>query len=234
MIRSIFIGLVFTSMASGLLADERDSIDMSWLPMTPEVQTYSLSGKYGEGMIQVSLLRSGEGIEVYMSAISPGFAKYVFGEMDMSLKPSKSKTHMHMDGTMSMVLDCDYSEYGVRVSTVMLPYNQKIERTLNSDEPFIDLSQTLLLIRGLKLKPGAEFRFASVNPRSNSLAQTKIRVISEDSIEKISCYKVLLEDFEGRSSIWVEKGGTRRILRTENADGTIMELVLSGLPSLQH
>ncbi len=226
MFLSILLGIFAASIASCLRADDNDTIDTSWLPMTPEVQTYSLNGKCGEGMIQVSSLRSMNGIEVHINTISPGFAKTVFGEMDLKLKPSKSKTRMLVDGKISMVTDCDYTADSVRVSTVMSPYNQKLEKTLKSEEQFVDFSQTPILVRSLKLKPGAEFRFASVNPKNNTLIPTRIRVVSEETINKISCYKVQLDDFEGGISIWVEKGGARRVIRTEKVDGTITELLL--------
>lgn len=230
MFRSLMLGMFVASIASGLQAEEKIPIDTSWLSTTPEVQTYDMSGKFGEGMVQVSSLRSATGIEVQISTISPGFAKTVFGEMDVNLTPSKSKTRMFIDGQISMATDCDYSADGVRVSTSMLPYNQKLGRTLKSNERFVDFSQTLLLIRSLRLKPDAEFRFTSVNPKNNTLIPTKIRVVSEETIDKMACYKVQLDDFDGRSSIWVEKGGAHRIFKTETADGTITELIPFVMP----
>lgn len=230
MLRSVVLSMLMASIASGLRAEETVPIDTSWLPMTPEVQTYDMSGKFGEGMVQVSSLRSATGIEVQISTISPGFAKTVIGEMDFNLKPGKSKTRMMIDGKISMATDCDYSADGVRVSTFMLPYNQKLERTLKSNEPFVDFAQTLLLIRSLKLKPNAEFQFTSVNPKNNTLIPTKIHVVAEETVEKIACYKVQLDDFDGRSSIWVEKGGAHRIFKTETADGTITELIPFVMP----
>ena len=225
MVRNCLLGVLVTSIATSVFADEKTTFDTSWLPSKPEVLTYSLSGTQGDGMLQVSSTRSSAGIEININVISPGFSKTVFGEMDLNLKPSKSKTRMLVDGQVGMVTDCDYSLGGMHIATLMSPYNQKLERTFKSEEQIIDFSQTSLLVRTLKLIPGAEFRFTSVNPKSNTLTPLIIRVASEETILKVPCYKIELRDFEGRSLLWVEKGSTHRVLRTEKEDGTITELI---------
>ncbi len=225
MYHKLLLGAILASFSPSLSAEEKATIDTSWLHDKPEVLTYSMSGTHGEGMLQVSAIRCAAGIEVHTSVISPGFAKTVFGEMDLNLKPSKSRTRMLVNGQVGLTTDCDYSNGRVHIVTLMSPYNQKLERTLKSEEQFVDFSQTLLLVRSLNLTGVAEFRFATVNPKNNTLAPMQIRVVSEETILRVPCYRIELRDFEGRSSLWVEKGSAHRVIRTEKEDGTVIELI---------
>jgi hypothetical protein len=75
------------------------------------------------------------------------------------------------------------------------------------------------------LKPGAQFRFASLNPQSNALVPLTLRVLGEEIIQGIPCYKIEGSDFEGQSTSWVEKVGQHRVMRIEQP-GRVTELIL--------
>jgi hypothetical protein len=87
----------------------------------------------------------------------------------------------------------------------------------------VDFSQTPLLARTLPLKPGAEFKFTSLNPQSNSLVPLTIHVIGGETIQDVPCYEVEGTDFEGQSTYWIEQGGHHRVMRIEQP-GRITEL----------
>jgi hypothetical protein len=125
-----------------------------------------------------------------------------------------------------MTTDCSYQGDALHIATVMAPSDRIMENTLSSSNLVVDFSQAPLLARTLPLKPGSEFEFTSLNPQNNSLVPLKIRVVGEETVQKINCYKVEGSDFEGQATYWIEKAGHHRVIRIEQpATGRITELM---------
>jgi hypothetical protein len=199
------------------------AFDTTWIPAKPEVLTYRSTGKQGDGLYQVSIWKAADRIELYMNIITPGFTKSVWGVMDADFHPRESKSRIVVTGQIVMTTDCSYSPTGLHVATLMAPYNRVVENTLPFSNLVVDFSQTPLLPRTLPLKPGAEFKFTSLNPQSNSLVPLTIHVIGEETIQGAPCYKVEGTYFEGQSMYWIEQGGHHRVMRIEQP-GRITEL----------
>ena len=125
-----------------------------------------------------------------------------------------------------MKTDCSYGGDQLHIATVISPRNQIVEQTLARSNLVLDASQVPLVVRTLPLKPGAEFKFDSLDPRGNSVVPLTIHVVGEGAIEGTECYKVEQTDFEGQMICWVEKTGHHRIMRFEEpAAGRTTELV---------
>ena len=206
-------------------AAEPQSFDTSWIPAKPEVLTYRSTAKQGDGLYQVSVWRTPQGIEVYINIITPGFTKSVWGAMAADFHPRESKGRIVVDNQIIMTTDCAYKPDRLHIATSMAPFNQVIENTLSLSNLVVDFSQTPLLPRTLPLKPGLEFTFTSLNPQSNALVPLTLRVLGEDIIQGIPCYKIEESDFEGQSTSWIEKVGQHRVMRIEQP-GRVTELIL--------
>jgi hypothetical protein len=209
-------------------AADPQSFDTSWITAKPEVLTYRTTGKQGDGFYQVSLWKTGNGIELYMNIIAPGFTKSVWGSMAADFHARESKSRILVDNQIVMTTDCSYRPNGLRIATVIGPYNRVADNTLSFSNLVVDFSQTPLLPRTLPLKLNAEFKFDSLNPQSNSLVPLTIRVLGEEKLHGIECYKVEGNDFEGQSTCWIEKGGSHRVMRIEQPE-RITELILTPL-----
>jgi len=213
--------------ASTLGAAESPSFNTAWITAKPEVLTYQSKAKQGDGLYQVSVSRTKGGIEQYMNIITPGFTKSVWGAMSTNMHPRESKSRIIVSGQVAMTTECSYQRDSLHIATVMSPYDRVMENTLTSSNLVVDFSQTPLLARTLPLKLGAAFEFPSLNPQNNSLVPLKLRVVGEETIQKIACYKIEGSDFEGPVTYWIEKAGHHRIIRIEQADtGRITELML--------
>ena len=220
-------------MASILLATaaghaaEPPSFNTTWIPAKPEVSTYRSSAKQGDGLYQVSLSRSQSGIEIYMNIITTGFTKSVWGSMTVDMRPRESKSRIIVQDQITMQSDCAYSPGKLRIATVMAPYSRVMDNTLSFSNLVVDFSQAPLLARTLPLKPGAQFKFDSLNPQNNSLVPLTLRVVGEETLQKVACYKVEGTDYEGSATYWVEKADHHRVLRIEQpATGRVTELML--------
>lgn len=212
--------------AAILRADESPAFDTSWIPAKPEVLTYRSRAKQGGGLYQVSVSRAASGIEVYMNIITPGFTKSVWGVMGSDMRPRESKSRIIVHDQVTMTTDCSYGPQQLRIATLMSPYNKVMENTLSCSNLVVDFSQTPLLARMLPLKLGAEFKFTSLNPLSNSLVPLTIRVVATETIQNTECYKVEGTDFEGKATYWIEKTGHHRIMRIEQPEtGRVTELI---------
>jgi hypothetical protein len=210
---------------TGFAAEPR-SFDTTWITAKPEVLTYRTTARAGDGLYQVSVWRTGAGIELYMNIISPGFTKSVWGVMAADFRPRESKSRIVVNDQIIMTTDCAYEPARLHIATSMTPYNRLVENTLSFSNLVVDFSQTPLLPRTLPLKPGAEFKFASLNPQSNSLVPLTIRVLGEEIIHGAACYRVEGSDFEGKSAYWIEKNAPHRIMRIEQP-GRTTELIVT-------
>jgi hypothetical protein len=224
MIKPFYFSLVLA--ATTCYAAESPSFDTTWVTAKPEVLTYRTTAKAGDGLYQVSVWRTAAGIELYMNIISPGFTKSVWGAMAADFRPRESKSRIVVNDQIIMTTDCAYEQARLHISTSMTPYNRVVENTLSFSNLVVDFSQTPLLPRTLPLKPGAEFKFASLNPQSNSLVPLTIRVMGEEITHGVACYKAEGSDFEGKSAYWIEKNAPHRIMRIEQP-GRATELVVS-------
>jgi hypothetical protein len=208
-------------------AATQPALDTSCLPAKPEVLTYRSISKQGDGLYQLSLLRSADGIEFQINIITPGFNKSVWGRMTTDLQPRESRSRIYVHDQVSLTTTCDYSPDKLHITTTVGPYQQVTENTLSLTGLVIDFSQTPLLARCLPYGPDASFQFDSVNPQTNTLVPLTFKVIGEDTVLNIACYKVASHDFEGDSVLWVEKSGTHRVLRIEQPKtGRVTELTM--------
>jgi hypothetical protein len=223
---NIRICLFFVFTAAMSCAAEPQSFETSWITSKPEVLTYRSTGKGGDGLYQISLWKTADGIELYENMISPGFTKSVWGLLTADFHPRESKSRIVLSDQIIMTTECAYNPGSLHIATLMIPYNQVVENTLASPNLVIDFSQGPLLPRTLTLKPDAEFSFTSLNPQTNALVPLTIHVVGEETLNGVACFKADESNFEGHSTYWIEKTGTRRIMRIEQP-GRVTELVLS-------
>ncbi len=204
-------------------AADTGSFDTSWIRPKPEVLTYRSTGAQGDGLYQVSVWRAGESIEMYINIIMPGFAKSVWGKMAADFHPQGSKSRIVVNDQIVMTSDCSYTADRLHIATLMAPYNRMVDNTLPFAGLVVDFSQTPILPRTLPLKLGAQFKFVSLDPQSNSLVPLTIRVVGEEIIHGTACSKIEGNDFEGQSAYWIEKGVPHRAIRIEQP-GRLTEL----------
>jgi len=202
-----------------------ESFDTAWITAKPEVLTYRTTAKEGEGLYQVSIWKTASGIELYMNIIAPGFTKSVWGAMAADFRPRESKSRIVVNGQIIMTTECSYNPARLHIATQMAPYNRVAEKTLSLSNGVVDFSQTPLLPRTLALKPGADFKFGSLDPQSNALVPLTIHVGGEEMIHGVACFKVAGTDFEGQSTYWIEKDSPHRVVRIEQP-GRVSELIL--------
>jgi len=212
--------------ATVLRAGENPRFDTAWIPAKPEVLTYRSTAKQGDGLYQVAVSRTSDGIEACLNIITPGFTKSVWGRMTDAMRPRESKSRIMVRDQITMTTDCSYGQESLHIATAMQPYNQVAERTLSSHDLVVDFAQIPLLLRTLPLQPGAEFKFTSLDPRSNSLVPLRISVVATETMHGTECYKVENHDFEGQSMYWIEQGGHHRVLRIEQPEtGRVTEMI---------
>jgi hypothetical protein len=220
------LGLSLLLAAGTLGAAELQPFNTAWITAKPEVLTYQSKARQGDGLYQVSVSRTKSGIEVYMNIITPGFTKSVWGAMTTNMQPRESKSRIIVSDQVTMTSDCSYQRDSLHIATLIAPFDHVMENTLTCSNLVVDFSQTPLLARTLPLRPGAEFEFTSLNPQNNSLVPLKIKVVGEEAVQKIDCYKVEGSDFEGPATYWVEKAGHHRVMRIEQpAAGRVTELI---------
>ncbi len=212
--------------ATTLHATELPPFNTAWITAKPEVLTYQSKAKQGDGLFQVSVARTKNGLDHYVNIITPGFTKSVWGVMATNMQPRESKSRIIVSGQVSMTSDCSYNPTGLHIATLLNPSDRVMENALSSSDLVVDFSQTPLLARTLPLKPEAHFEFTSLNPQNNSLMPMTIRVVGEETIQNIACYKVEMNDYEGQAINWIEKDGHHRVIRVEQpTTGRITELM---------
>jgi hypothetical protein len=189
-----------------------------WIPSQPEVLTYRSKSNHGDGLYQVSIMKRDTLIEAYINIISPGFTKTVSGTMTLDMRPLQSTGKIFVNNQVMMDTKCFYESGTLRITTVMMPYNRIVTDTLNSAKPVVDFSQVPFLVRTLHLEKGAQYAFTSLNPQTNALVPLTLKVIGEGDVQKIDCYKVEMNDFEGKSIYWVEKGSSHRVILVEQPE----------------
>jgi hypothetical protein len=196
-------------------ATEPAQFNTQWIPSKPEVLTYRSTSSQGDGLYQVSISKGDSGIEIYMNIISPGFTKTVSGTMTSDMRPLQSKSKIIVNGQVIMDTKCIYESDRLSITTVMMPYNQTTTNSPSFSKPVIDFSQVPLLARTLSLEKGSAYTFTSLNPQTNTLIPLTVKVTGEGSAQEVDCYKVEVNDFEGLSIYWVEKGSRHRVIRVE-------------------
>lgn len=203
---------------SFLSAAEPFTVNTGWLADKPEMLTYKTTSKQGEGFYQVTLTKTAAGVEIYLNIIANGFTKTITASLTPEMRPIRSSSRIHVNGQISMETECSYGKEKLHIATLMKPYNRTMETDLPADGPVMDFSQTPVMSRMLALKNGASWSFPSVNPQTNTIVPFTLKVVGEEKMNGIDCYKVEEESFEGRSVAWVEKSGNRRILRIEQPE----------------
>ena len=220
----LLVGIIISK--SLLFAEEPAGFDTKWIPSKPEMLTYKSTSKQGSGLYQVSISKSETSIEIYLNIITSGFTKTVSGTMGFDMKPLQSKSKIIVNGQVIMDTECSYESDRLHIATVMKPYNQTIKNELPFSQMVVDFSQLPLLVRTLPLKIGTELTFQSLNPQTNAIVPFTLKVVGEGVVQKIVCYKVESNDFEGQSILWIEKGDHRRIIRVEQpSTNRVTELI---------
>ena len=212
--------------ATILSAAEPVLFDTKWISSKPEMLTYRSTGKQGDGLYQVSIAKGDSTIEIYMNIITNGFTKTVSGTMTLEMVPLQSKGKIIVYGQINMETQCSYEKDKLHISTIMKPYNQTMKNDPSFTKLVVDFSQLPLVARTLSLNVGAEFNFQSLNPQTNAIVPFTLKVLGEEKIKDMDCYKVESNDFEGRSLFWIEKGSRRRVVRIEHPEtNRITELI---------
>src|ERR1700733_5578154 len=117
--------------------------------------------------------------------------------MSTNMQPRESKSRIIVSDQITMTTDVAYHGNSVHIATLMAPYDGTVEETLSNSDLIVDFSQTPFLARTLPLKLGASFQFSSLNPRDNSLVPLTLKVVGEETMKDIACYKIAGTDFEG-------------------------------------
>ncbi len=213
--RSITVSAILLMLATAGYGGKPCAFNTSWIPVKPQVSTYLSTSKQGNGLYQVSLMKSDSGIEVYINIISPGFTKTVCGKMTLDMQPLESTAKIIVGGGVTMFTKCGYDNNSLTIKTVIAPYNRTVADTLRFPDRVIDFSQVPLLVRTLQLDSASQYSFASLNPNTNAIVPLTIKTIGEGRIMDADCYEVEMNDFEGRAIYWVEKGQQHRVMKIE-------------------
>ncbi len=211
----VTVTIVFATFAFG---NDPVVYNTQWIPPQPEVLTYRSTSNQGDGLYQVSIMKRDTIIEAYINMISPGFTKTICGIMNLDMRPKQSTGKIIVNNQIMMETKCFYESDKLRITTVMIPYNRVIIDTISSTKPVVDFSQVPILIRMLHLEKGTQFIFTSLNPQTNTLIPLTLKVIGEGYKQQVDCFKVEMNDFEGKSIYWVEKGALRRVMLVEQPE----------------
>jgi len=208
-------------------AQEPASFNTQWITASPEVCTYKSVSNQGEGLYQVSVSKMDSVIEIYVNIISSGFTKTVAGMMTAGMRPMESSSKVIVNSQIIMNTQCKYEADHVTITTRMLPLNRTTSNSPSFSSPVVDFSQIPLLLRTLTLKRNSVYAFTGLNPRMNTLAPLTLRVLGEDMVKNIPCFKVEVKDFEGESIYWIEKERQHRVIRIEQpSDKRVTELMI--------
>ena len=213
----LFVTAAVLSMGT-LCATENPQFDTRWIPSQPQVLTYRTASDQGQGLYQVTLMKRDTLLEVYVNMITSGFTKTVSATMTLDMRPLQSTARIFVDGRVAMDTKTFYDGSGVRITTVMMPYNQAKTDRLTSNKPIVDFSQLPILPRVLNAANGDEHTFTSLDPRTNALTPLTIKAIGEGTVQGIECSKMEMNDFEGKSIYWIERGGRHRVILIEQPE----------------
>ena len=214
----LFFVLLLVTIGQLSYSGEPSIFETRWVPTKPEVLTYKSTSPQGSGLYQVSLSRGDSTIEVYLNMISPGFTKTVTGSMTFTMHPLSSEARIFVNDQIGMTTRCLYEDNRLHISTIMKPYNRVMAADSTFEAPVVDFSQIPLLVRVLPLKTGMIRTFGSVNPRTNQIVPLTLQVAGKDTVQKIPCLRVKLQDFEGLAIYWVEKRSPHRVIRIEQPE----------------
>jgi hypothetical protein len=208
-------------------AGDQVKFDTSWMSAKPEVRTYrSTSKQWGSGFYQVSAWKSDTGIEITLNILTPGYSKFLQGQLDLDLRPIRSKGVILIGGQVVMESDSVYTGETIRLSTLVKPYNRTTGNDLVSKSFTVDPSLIPILPRVLPLEAGKEFSFAALDPVKNALGAYALKVIGEEAIQNIPCFRAETSSFEGKAVVWVEKGTPHRIMKVETpGQNAVHELI---------
>ena len=214
----IFLFIFTFLFTMNLPADEPAVFSTQWIPSQPEISTYRSKSDHGEGLYQVTIMKRDSLIEVYINIISTGFTKTVSGTMTLDMNPLQSTSKIFIDKQILMNTSCTYKGSRVCVTTDMLPYKKRTSDTFKFTRQLLDFSQAPLLPRTLQLEKGGRYTFTSLSPRTNTFVPLTIQVIGKDRFRNMDCYKVEMNDFEGRSIYWIENNSRHRVLKIEQPE----------------
>ena len=219
--------ILLTVIVSAAFTAEPVTFNTQWIPTKPEILTYRSSSKQGDGLYQISIARNDSTIEIYMNIITNGFTKTVAGTMYFDLSPVGSTSRIFVQNQISMDTRTSFEKKKLHITTKMMPYNQVMKNDPEFTGRVLDFSQNPLIPRVLDLSLQREYSFQSLNPQTNQIVPLSVKVLGEETIKNINCYKVEMIDFEGKAFLWIEKGNTRRTIRIEQPEtGRITELML--------
>lgn len=201
--------------------------DTKWISAKPEMLTYRSTSKQGDGLYQVSIVRNDNAIETYINIITNGFTKTVSGSMGLNFDPMLSQSKIIVSGQIVMNTDCVYDKGGLHIQTEMKPYNQTMKNDIAFSGLVVDFSQVPFLPRLLPLKLNAEYSFQSLDPKTNQLVPLSLKVVGEEKVQHIDCFKIESHDFEGKAYLWIEKSGSKRVIRFEQPEtNRVTDLIL--------
>jgi hypothetical protein len=203
-------------------AQEPVSFTTDWIPDKPEMMTYSSTDKYGDQLYQVSIYKKNDNFEIYTNIISKGYTKTVCGTFDSAMYPLQSTAKIIVNGQVVMDTKCSYTSNNVIISTLMSPYNTTMSQNFKIDQRIIDFSQVPILVRTLTLAKDTQYTFVSLDPKTNTLVPLSLKVNGEGKAQDLNCFIVEVNDFEGKSIYWVEKGIQHRVIRVEQPESQRM------------
>jgi hypothetical protein len=224
---SILIGNNYScAQNSSEITEKRDFIT-SWIGMQPEVLTYKVKNKKEEGLLQVSIVKTNDTLEVFTNIMTPDFMKIVWGKMTKDMKPVESISRIVINKRIMFDTECNYTDDNLKIETTMKPYGKIMKENISFNDLVIDFSQIALLVRTLSYTPGQEYLFNSLNPQKNKLVPLSIKFLNEEIILDINCNKIEKEDFEGHAFYWIEKRAPYRVIRIEQPkEKQVTELIL--------
>ncbi len=219
--------ILFPALVSAAFAAEPVNFSTQWIPSKPEILTYRSTSKQGDGLYQVSIARNDSTIEIYMNIITNGFTKTVAGTMGFDLTPIGSVSRIFVHNQISMDTRTSFERTKLHISTKMMPFNREMKNDPEFSGRVFDFSQNPLIPRVLDLSVKKDYSFQALNPQTNQIGPLTVKVLGEETVKNIACYKVEMNDFEGRAFLWIEKGNMRRTIRIEQPEsGRISELIL--------
>ena len=226
----VFSILIMSNCSYAQNSSEQYSVsnfNANWIRMQPEVLTYNIKGKNNEGLLQVSIAKTNDTLEVFTNIMTKDFMKVVWGKMTMDMKPIESVSKIVIDKRIMFDTKCDYNGNNLLIETMMKPYGKVSKENIESNNPIIDFSQIAILIRMLNYANDIEYTFNSLDPQKNKLIPLSIQYLGEESINEIVCNKIEKNDFEGLSIYWVEKESPFRVIRIEQPkEKQVTQLIL--------
>ncbi len=229
MLKRYLTPLLFTLfyLYGSIFAQTMIKFNTQWVHAKPEVLTYRTNGDQGNGFFQTVITKNDSSIEVLVHMMTPGFAKTLFGSMTHDMIPQFSSGKIFIDEQVQLKTDSRYEEGHLFVTTVVKPYNRILSKDTTFSGHIIDPSQIPFLARTLPLTKDEKFEFNSLNPQSNEIYPLVIKVVGEESVQNIECFKVEWKDFEGNVIYWIEKTGHHRTIKIEQPDKhRVTEIIL--------